>query len=506
MKRRDFLKGISIVGGATLLPKSLFASEEFSDYKALIVLNFEGGNDAMNMFIPTETEAYSQYSTIRGDLAVSDTNLFEHANYNGSETDYFSNSTATNHPYSGDDIDDVYLKGSYHTGSGLGINGIMPELANLYEKGVLSLVSNIGTLVEPTTKEGIENETAELPVFLFAHNHQQRAVQTAQADILGNTGWAGRVADNWKVNGSVGLNISYSGVNRALIGSTTSPLAMETGEPTSYSRESYDESGESISDFLTKSFSQTDANAFQNIYFGINSKVGQLSELLSTVWESAPDFSTFTAKNSYGEDLFSTPELSTLDFYTDDDLKSYIFEQLEAVAKMIKLGKESLNYKRQIFYVRDSSYDTHSSQIEGHSRNLRSASLGISDLYKALEEMGLDEKVLIIQTSEFGRTLQNNGDGTDHGWGGNTFMVSGDPTFQGGNIFGNVMTDLNLDGVNAYTDRARMIPTTSIEQMLAPALKWFGVSDSLLPIILPNLVNFKTDDSMESAFLKGVFS
>ena len=121
--------------------------------------------------------------------------------------------------------------------------------------------------------------------------------------------------------------------------------------------------------------------------------------------------------------------------------------------------------------------------------------------------MSLDNQVLTVSMSEFGRTLKNNSDGTDHGWGGHSFMMTGDSTFNGGNVFGTVMDDLRLDGINTYTEKGRIIPTTSIEQMLAPALKWFGVDDALMTTVLPNLSNFRTDaGNAESAFLQGVFS
>jgi hypothetical protein len=55
----------------------------------------------------------------------------------------------------------------------------------------------------------------------------------------------------------------------------------------------------------------------------------------------------------------------------------------------------------------------------------------------------------------------------------------------------------------SYTEKARIIPTTSIEQMLAPVLNWFGVDEVLMSSVLPNLQNF---GSGEDAFLQGVFS
>jgi hypothetical protein len=86
-------------------------------------------------------------------------------------------------------------------------------------------------------------------------------------------------------------------------------------------------------------------------------------------------------------------------------------------------------------------------------------------------------------------------------------MLTGDTSFNGGQTFGTVMTDLSLNGENSYTSRGRVIPTTSIEQMLAPALRWFGVEDGLMTTVLPNLNNFKTDSdaNLETAFLQNVF-
>ena len=94
------------------------------------------------------------------------------------------------------------------TGSktGLGINSMMPDIAAMYTRGKIAIVSNVGPLVKPTTKIQADNNE-DLPVFLFAHNHQKRALYTAQAETLGETGWAGKIADNWMVNSPIGLNL-----------------------------------------------------------------------------------------------------------------------------------------------------------------------------------------------------------------------------------------------------------------------------------------------------------
>ncbi len=546
MNRRDFIKAMMATTATSTLPFLSFsknasaASPNFTDYKAIVIVSLDGGNDAMNMFIPTELTAHSTYQMNRGNLTIARTNLFNDPFYKIDATtghfvaspppaqpdpvldpnappvpnlDQPYHATVPNNPVADEPTTDQeakYRKGCYHAGAdGLGINSMMPEMASLYQAGKLSLVSNVGTLVKPTTKADINAQTAQLPVFLFAHNHQLRAVETAQADTLAVTGWAGKIADAWNlINPPVGLNISFSKVNRMLVGTTTWPVTMNIGIPRAYVNGNF--TGEKIEDLLTRFADNTvHSNPFVNYYNKVNKLTATLSATLSTAWEKAPNFSNFNTKNAYGEDLFTIPEtLTTLGLNENVSLVSSIFGQLESAAKMIRVSERDLNYNRQIFYVKASRYDSHSNQSEQHSVNLRSLSLALSDFYKALEEMGLNEQVLVISTSEFGRTLLSNGDGTDHGWGGHSFMLTGDANFNGGQTFGTVMTDLSLTGENSYTNRGRVIPTTSIEQMLAPALRWFGVTDELMTTVFPNLNNFKTDPdaNLDTAFLQNVFN
>lgn len=556
MNRRSFLK-LSAVTAAALNPATRLlgglgatgvvstqvdASSTFTDYKALVVLFFDGGNDAMNMFPPSGASAHADYTAIRGSSTNQTENLnialndLSNTNFNTDDDGHFIKLEDVNHPYydapqDGDGLSSSAIR-SYKIGmytttettnngdgtytptdveTGLGINSMMPELAAMYKMGKVSLVSNVGTLVEPTTKAQIDAKTANLPVFLFAHNHQKRAVYTTQAEQLGNTGWAGRLADNWNINDPIGLNLSYYSLPRLLIGETTSPLVMPLGSPISFTTQynAINHRGDSFESVLTRFDAITNPNQFSAYYAHQTKLAGDLSSTLLNAMNEAPDFTTFTKKNTYGQTLFNLGVSieNDADLEMHDEMRSNIFRQFDAATRMIKVGKDVLEYKRQIIYVGFAGFDSHGAQSVNHANNLRSISIAVSDFQKALEEMGMDQEVLTISMSEFGRTLLNSGDGADHGWGGHSFMMSGDPTFNGGNVFGTVMEDLTLDGVNTYTAKGRMIPTTSIEQMVAPALKWFGVDNTLMETILPNLSNFKTDpDDYESAFLQGVFS
>ena len=69
----------------------------------------------------------------------------------------------------------------------LPLNGVMPEIAQ-------KIISNVGNLVEPLTKEDIYKEK---PSYLFSHDNQRMQVDIGRADLDNGFGWAGRIADLW---------------------------------------------------------------------------------------------------------------------------------------------------------------------------------------------------------------------------------------------------------------------------------------------------------------------
>src|SRR3984893_18627132 len=141
------------------------AATTIGDYKALVCLFLYGGNDANNVLIPNDTTNYNVYSTARGSLAIPQTSL---------------------HPLtiqSGD-------------GRQYGFHPILPELANLFNQGKLTMIANVGTLVAPTTRADYNNGTAAVPENLFSHEDQAVQWMTSvpdRGDI--RTGWGGRAGD-----------------------------------------------------------------------------------------------------------------------------------------------------------------------------------------------------------------------------------------------------------------------------------------------------------------------
>ena len=162
-------------------------------------------------------------------------------------------------------------------------------------------------------------------------------------------------------------------------------------------------------------------------------------------------------------------------------------QQLRKVAQSIKAA-DGLNHKQQTFFLRYIGWDHHDELLKSHKRMLGVLSKALGEFQQALDQMGLADQVVTFTGSDFGRTLTSNGNGTDHGWGGNT-LVMGNPV-AGGKVFGQYPS-LGLDSNNPLdVGSGVLIPTTATDQLYAELAKWFGVAESDLPKLFPNITNF----------------
>jgi uncharacterized protein (DUF1501 family) len=115
-------------------------------------------------------------------------------------------------------------------------------------------------------------------------------------------------------------------------------------------------------------------------------------------------------------------------------------------------------------------------------------SQGLAAFYNATQELGMAQNVTTFTESDFNRTFQpTSGDGSDHAWGGHHLVLGG--AVQGGQIYGSFPT-LELGGPDDTDTRGRWIPTTSIDQYGATLCSWFGIPDSAMNSVFPNLPNF----------------
>ena len=181
--------------------------------------------------------------------------------------------------------------------------------------------------------------------------------------------------------------------------------------------------------------------------------------------------------------------LSKVDLKTNFDLvpgENSLADQLKIVARLIGARKE-LGSRRQVFFVSLDGFDHHSNLSLKHNELMSKVDEAIAAFYVATVEMGVSRDVTTFTASDFGRTLVNNGDGSDHGWGSHHFIVGG--AVKGGKYYG------TAPHVSASTDdqvgQGRLLPSTSIDQYAATLAKWFGVPDSEMATVLPNIGNFQ---------------
>ena len=136
--------------------------------------------------------------------------------------------------------------------------------------------------------------------------------------------------------------------------------------------------------------------------------------------------------------------------------------------------------------------DTHSSQNPSQADLLARISHAIGYFDTVLSNLGgvdMRNNVTLFTASDFGRTLNSNGDGTDHGWGASHFVSGG--AVNGGEIYGR-FPEFGPQGIDSIGDR--YLPSISVDQIGATVGKWFGASSSQLATIFPNLPNFSTPD------------
>ena len=133
---------------------------------------------------------------------------------------------------------------------------------------------------------------------------------------------------------------------------------------------------------------------------------------------------------------------------------------LKFIAQMITAGVDARVYNLSL-----GGFDTHSNQLGAQAGLLKQFSESVSAFQKDLEQHGVDQDVILLAFSEFGRRVaENNGRGTDHGTAEPVFII-GTPVK--GGIYGEYPSLSNLDqGDLKYGLDFRSIYATLIEGWL----------------------------------------
>ena len=450
MSRRKFLGTASCaaIGSTTLLSSilnlgaanslagaALNSNAATGGYKAMVCILLAGGNDSFNMLVPRNGNHYTEYSNARSNLALAQGDLLP-LNFNDAN------------------------------GKQFGLHPSMPEVQTLFNNNKLSFVSNVGTLVEPTTKSQYLNGGVTVPVGLLSHADQIQQWQTSIPQTRSSKGWGGRMADILQAgnnNQNISMNISLSGTNIFQVGDVAAEYAIRASAGGSVGIGNY--TGTSVLDMALADGTQSLlGQQYQDIF---------KSTFVNKINDSQSNHVLFSSA------LSGVPNLTTN--FSDNEVSA----NMELIAKTIA-ARNTLDVSRQTFFVTFGGWDHHDEVLNNQVNMLGVLSKALSEFEAALQELGVADCVTTFTMSDFGRTLTSNGNGSDHAWGGNV-MVMGDDV-NGGQIFGEYPS-LALGGADDVGG-AILLPSISTDEYFAELSKWFGVANGDLAYVLPNIGNF----------------
>jgi uncharacterized protein (DUF1501 family) len=101
--------------------------------------------------------------------------------------------------------------------------------------------------------------------------------------------------------------------------------------------------------------------------------------------------------------------------------------------------------------------------------------------------LNVRDNVTLCTSSEFGRALVLNGDGTDHAWTGHHLVIGG--AVDGGKLFG-AIPDIGFDNPDHWD--SALIPRLSVEQYAAEFARWMGLSNAHIEVVFPHYPRFDT--------------
>lgn len=438
--RRRFLRagaGAAALAGLQRLALVDAHAQAAGGYKALVCVFLYGGNDGHNMLVPQGTAAYAAYRAARGALALPDTN-----------TQLLSIGTRAGVPYA--------------------LNGGLSAIHPLWGQGRLAAVANVGPLMKPTTKAQYRAGTVPVPSNLFSHPDQQGQMQAGNANMAGGTGWGGRATDALlALNGGSSFPAAVS---------TAGPVLFCTGKsvPSASLMPGLDMRGYGMNTWPAEAAAAR-AQALQEIL--------TLDSGLALVRAANKVRQDANALSALLQGTGGTPLRTAFP-------QTALGLQLQQVAQLIQV-RAATGLSRQVFFCGLVGFDTHGGQSWQQMDLLRQLAEALKAFYDATVEMGVAQQVTAFTESDFGRSLQPSGSGSDHGWGNHHLVLGG--AVRGGDVYGS-FPSLALDGPNDATGRGVLIPTTSIEQYGATLAKWYGVNGADMATVFPTLSAFPKAD------------
>jgi uncharacterized protein (DUF1501 family) len=410
------------------------------DYRALVCIFLEGGNDGWNTMVPLDQAAYNTYASGRGGLALSQASLLP------------------------------------VTVPGVGNFGFHPSLTgirDLWNQGVVALVCNVGNLLEPVTAPQVLQNPNRAPSGLFDHFQQQVWSQNL---VNENTlGWGNSMGGALPIfnTGPLIPPLMTMVNNTPYFKGPAATITLQPGLQLG------------ITGLPTSGTPPVRFTAIQQVA-AINEPSLQVNAFNGRVTRAMDD--SRVVGNIFSSQPFQTQFPNT-----------GLGQQLRQIAIAIAARNALGHNRRQIFYAQigGNAFDTHGAQLTAQASLLTQVSQAMSAFYAATQELQVASQVTTFTFSEFGRTIRINGDGSDHGW-GNHYLVMGGAV-QGGRFWGTYPPvqvglpelDFPLFSV-AGNFRGAFVPTISIDQYGNTLARWLGLPDADASEVFVNLDSFPT--------------
>lgn len=514
--RREVLRRATALGcvgaaastfGFQLATMGQAAAQTAPGYKALVCIFLFGGNDSNNTVLATDTDSWGRYFSARNS-GVDPIALMP--------VGTAATPPGGTNPVTGRTLPDnatAYLRpeawggvlpivpatpnpippGTSASVRTFALNPHMSPLLPLWTAGRLAIAANVGPLIQPTTKAQYRARSVPLPSNLMSHNDQQSTWQAGAAEGA-RRGWGGLMADQFlSTNGanSVFTAISTAGNAVLLAGQNVVQYQISTNQ-------------------TTPAIRITSAAAPTTTVFGASNAGARVREIIGDVTGTSyfmQDHGAKVVRSMSAADLLNaqfaagSPGASVaaptqlLNPITRVNETNALAVQLQSVAKTIA-ANAVLGMRRQVFFVSMGGFDNHDIQNATQSPLLARLAHALAYFDGAMANLnGVDMRpqVTAFTASDFSRTFTTNGDGTDHAWGSHQFVLGG--AVNGGNMYGQYPT-LGVDQTgftNPDMSGNILVPSMSVDQYAGTIGRWFGLTESQLDSIFPNLRNFNRD-------------
>ncbi|MFN3228899.1 MAG: DUF1501 domain-containing protein [Asticcacaulis sp.] len=503
--RRAFLRfsmglaGLSTASafGLQLAATGSAAAQSAGDYKALVCIFLFGGNDANNMVLATDSDSWGRYFTARnqGSDPIALMPVGTAATPVGQVNPVTGRTSALGRPEHWGGVLPIVPRtaqaipaGTSASNRTFALHPLMTGAKSLFDQGRLAVLANVGTLIQPTTKAQYQARSVPLPASLFSHNDQQSTWQ-AGATEGARVGWGGRMGDvlmSQNGQNTIFTAITATGTAVFLSGrnvvqyplSTNNAPAVSVNGVTASSLFGSSTAPAALRDIITSTSSVSD---FSNDHGAVTGRSVGAAQVVNEVFSRAV-VTAVPSPPAYVNPATGATETNSLAL------------QMRTVARMIAAGP-AFGLKRQVFLVSLGGWDSHDNQNRDQSNNLSKVDQALTYFDQVLGNIGgvdMRANVTTFTASDFSRTFNTNGDGTDHAWAGAQLIMGG--AVKGKDMYGQFPTiGMDIAGFsNPNMTGASFIPTTSVDQYAATLGSWFGVSDTDLNSIFPNLRNFNT--------------